>query len=349
MNNKNQDQTVTNSITNQQLLDYIKQQIQEGVSQEIITSNLISRGWQLSDINDAFSKSSNQIFSKQINPTSSIGNASKNIKATISLVLGIIGLIAWLVPLIGAPITIIGLFLGIMGLKSIKRSMAIVGIVLSSIGLFATIVNVSIEAYQGEVGKNYLINKFLNGENYKKNIAQPSPQQLQQQTTSQNNVPDTLEKQPYYNTKHGLKLNVPKGWRIDESGQFNLIVAFINTETDWENYPSKEEAFPFNTNITVGSESAQGYDLDGYINVAQESFKLLTDYKSIENKKVTVNGMQSQILGGTFTQGGVTFRILQLAVEKNGQIYVVTGTTLESTWSQYKDLIESSLMTLTIN
>ena len=41
-------------MINQQLLDYIKQQLQQGVSREIITSNLISQGWQQSDINEAF-------------------------------------------------------------------------------------------------------------------------------------------------------------------------------------------------------------------------------------------------------------------------------------------------------
>lgn len=42
-------------MTNQQLLDYIKQQLQQGVSREIITNNLISQGWQQPDVNEAFS------------------------------------------------------------------------------------------------------------------------------------------------------------------------------------------------------------------------------------------------------------------------------------------------------
>ena len=61
--------------------------------------------------------------------------------ATAALVLGIIGLIAWLLPIIGYPVTIVGLVLGIKSVKSEKRGMAIAGIVMSSIGLVLSLVN----------------------------------------------------------------------------------------------------------------------------------------------------------------------------------------------------------------
>lgn len=152
-------------MVNQQILDYIKQQTQQGVSREIITNNLISQGWQSSDVNEAFSQSTGQNLSAQANQTLNEGDSTKNGKATTGLVLGIIGLIAWFIPLIGAPITIIGLVFSIKGLKSLKRGVAITGIVLSSIGLFATIVNASIGAYQGATGQNPIVNKILNKEN----------------------------------------------------------------------------------------------------------------------------------------------------------------------------------------
>ena len=91
-----------------------------------------------------------------------VGDASKNGKATTGLVLGIIGLVAWFIPIIGTPITIIGLVFGIKGLKSLKRGVAIAGIVLSLIGLLATIVNASIGAYTGATGQNPVVNEILN-------------------------------------------------------------------------------------------------------------------------------------------------------------------------------------------
>ncbi|MBR3575257.1 MAG: hypothetical protein IKN97_08850 [Lachnospiraceae bacterium] len=61
--------------------------------------------------------------------------------ATAALVLGIISLVAWLIPIIGYPVTIVGLVLGIKSVKSEKRGMAIAGIVMSSIGLVLSLVN----------------------------------------------------------------------------------------------------------------------------------------------------------------------------------------------------------------
>lgn len=153
-------------MVNQQILDYIKQQLQQGISKETISSNLLSQGWQQQDVNEAFSQATGQNTAMPRNDNNfGVGDTTKNGKATTGLVLGIIGLVAWFIPLIGAPITIIGLVFSIKGLKSLKRGVAITGIVLCSIGLFATIVNASIGAYQGATGQNYLINKFTNKEN----------------------------------------------------------------------------------------------------------------------------------------------------------------------------------------
>ena len=59
-------------------------------------------------------------------------------KATASLILGIISLVAWLLPLIGYPVSIVGLCLGISNVKKEKDTFSKVGIILSAIGLGIT-------------------------------------------------------------------------------------------------------------------------------------------------------------------------------------------------------------------
>lgn len=81
-----------------------------------------------------------------------------NTKATTPLVLGIIGLLAWIIPLIGLPVTIIGLVKGIKASPSTKRT---VSIVLCIIGLVLTIINGAIGAYTGARGENETVNKIL--------------------------------------------------------------------------------------------------------------------------------------------------------------------------------------------
>ena len=61
--------------------------------------------------------------------------------AITSLVLGLVGLIGWLFPCCGYPITILGLIFGIIGIKKGGKTMATVGIVLSSVTLVLTILN----------------------------------------------------------------------------------------------------------------------------------------------------------------------------------------------------------------
>lgn len=67
-------------------------------------------------------------------------------KAIASLILGLIGIPAWCFPLIGLPIGLIGLILGITGLKSENRVMAILGIILSGNCLVASIIKAALMA-----------------------------------------------------------------------------------------------------------------------------------------------------------------------------------------------------------
>lgn len=196
-------------MVNQQLLNYIKQQLQQGAPQEIISSNLISQGWQQQDVNEAFSQATGQNFTIQGNASFNVGDATKNGKATTGLVLGIIGLIAWFIPLVGAPITIIGLIFSIKGLKSLKRGVAIAGIVLSSIGLFATTVNASIGAYQGATGQNYFVNKFLNKEN--------QATQGETQTTQSNNINDASKTELINQAIQAVKAQMSLPYQIDQA------------------------------------------------------------------------------------------------------------------------------------
>jgi len=80
------------------------------------------------------------------------GIGSKKGPAIASLVLGVNSLWAWFLPLVGFPVSILGLLMGIVGRKSSIKKMAMAGLILSIIGLVATIINSAIGAYQGATG-----------------------------------------------------------------------------------------------------------------------------------------------------------------------------------------------------
>lgn len=60
--------------------------------------------------------------------------------ATASMVLGIIGLVAWMLPLVGFPVNIVGLVLGVTQGKYKTFSAAKAGMIMSIIGLVLTII-----------------------------------------------------------------------------------------------------------------------------------------------------------------------------------------------------------------
>lgn len=62
-------------------------------------------------------------------------------KSIASFVLGLVGLIAWLLPLAGYPVTIVGLVLGCIARKTEKNGFNLTGIILSIITLLLTLGN----------------------------------------------------------------------------------------------------------------------------------------------------------------------------------------------------------------
>jgi len=74
-------------------------------------------------------------------------------KAVTSLVLGIVGMLAWLLPIIGLPVTITGLVFGIRSMNSANKGIAITGLTLSIIGIVLSIIDAAIGAYMGATGQ----------------------------------------------------------------------------------------------------------------------------------------------------------------------------------------------------
>ncbi|MDD6207590.1 MAG: DUF4190 domain-containing protein [Clostridiales bacterium] len=73
-----------------------------------------------------------------------------------SMVLGLIGIIAWILPLVGYPVLITGLVLGIKGLeRKAGKGMAVAGIVLCCVFLVFTLINSiagAMKAVNGSIG-----------------------------------------------------------------------------------------------------------------------------------------------------------------------------------------------------
>jgi hypothetical protein len=83
-------------------------------------------------------------------------------KPVASLVLGLIGLVACFIPIIGLPVTITGLVFGIKACRRVKNGMAIAGTILCSIGLVLSVMNFAWGAYLGATGQHPVVNRLTN-------------------------------------------------------------------------------------------------------------------------------------------------------------------------------------------
>lgn len=70
-----------------------------------------------------------------------------------SMILGLCGLVAWCLPLVGYPVTIVGLILGCIGRNKGGKGMATAGIILSIITLLFTLANSIAGIYLNTMGQ----------------------------------------------------------------------------------------------------------------------------------------------------------------------------------------------------
>ena len=62
-------------------------------------------------------------------------------RAKVGFILGIISIIAWIIPIIGLPVTVCAIVFSSLGLNSEKRTKAIWGLVLGIVFVCATLLN----------------------------------------------------------------------------------------------------------------------------------------------------------------------------------------------------------------
>jgi len=115
-------------MINQQLLDYIKQQLQQGISREIISSNLTQQGWQQQDISKAFSQMSGQNTTIEIIKYPFSPATAENVNQIDNFLFLIYSILVQLITFVFTGITLLATLAGLVvfpilkGLKLIESS-----------------------------------------------------------------------------------------------------------------------------------------------------------------------------------------------------------------------------------
>lgn len=92
-----------------------------------------------------------QLNAPKIQNQNTLGNSKRDTFSLVGMILGICAILAWLIPLIGYPCTILGIIFSSCGLNSNKKNMSVAGLVLSIIFLILTLINSIIGALIGSI------------------------------------------------------------------------------------------------------------------------------------------------------------------------------------------------------
>ena len=229
-------------------------------------------------------------------------------------------------PIIGFLYHGAGLYLGWKGLKSPKRTVAIVGLTLCAAGIVAVpILRIALGAAAKPAEPDFY--RFLEVENF----------------ASSRSASGTLETRRYRNEKSGFSLRLPKGWTIEENAAGGPQVFFYSPK------PDEVGGKPFTANINVISGPNEG-------KTAEELRQLLkTQLESLKGSAVVEEGAiasEDRTIGLTiglrFPIQGVAVRNLILIAEGGGNLHVLTATALDSTWSLHEQEIRDSLATVRV-
>lgn len=79
--------------------------------------------------------------SNEENNSNTMNNNKNSVRALTGFILGLCSLVAWYIPLIGFPVTILGIIFSAFGINSNRKGMAIAGLILSIIFFVVTIIN----------------------------------------------------------------------------------------------------------------------------------------------------------------------------------------------------------------
>ncbi len=248
-------------------------------------------------------------------------NDTKGMFALVSIIAGVVSIISNFLPVRGATALVLSggavfvfaiaaIVLGVMGLKSSRRLIATIGMVLGILGI---IVFVSLFVYGLIVG-----------------IART----VAQQNVSASPAAQTL----YTDSQHRFSMMPPAGWQTDASGQKGTLVIFMSPTADSVNGSS------FRSNINVVSGSLNGKTLDQYVDEQKAALGAnFQDFSLVQDNVTVINGMPARILGVTFTTNGLQLHDLQASVADGDTVYVVTASTLDSTWAAYQASFANAL------
>lgn len=152
-------------------------------------------------------------------------------------------------------------------------------------------------------------------------------------------LPDVLfEEKPYRNELAKFQINVPLGWKIDDSGKSSSVVVLIDPKA------TIASGSALLTYVNVSTSLATGGLLKDYVESARTGLvKAYENYVIEEDKDLQISGNTYHFIGGSYTAHNTKFSNRNLLLVFNNRGYAISATAPVSVWSKKELLLNATL------
>ncbi len=293
---------------NQDLVDYIRQQLKTGVSKNKITDTLLGQGWQQTDLDEAFAAAAG---AKRA-PETPAGkdNGFQEIEEDISR------------PKFGRQAILL----------------AIAGI--AALAVLAGVAMLFLPSEKKGGGDTA-------GGQPTDTPAENSGATTQNETPADTDqIPAALDVDTAALAREmeGL-IQPPSGWQ-EKTGEISLQAALYFMKPAAEKDASGKTIFNEFVNITRGSIKARGAaDAAAYLEKRKAALQSkIASYKITSERKIKLaGGEEATLINASFTQNGLAMKNTQLFAFKGDFAYIVTAVVLASNWDKEKDMVGAAV------
>jgi hypothetical protein len=295
---------------NQELVDYIKQQMNLNVSKNKITDVLLAQGWQQVELDEAFSAAEGGSLSLKFTDRGGNDQTAEDDFAGDS----------------GSPnrktvITVVSVLAGIA---------IMVGLVLVFAG------------GKKETSAPVVVTETPKSEEKKATTTPAAPEKTPEEIAAEKARAELVTQA---NELTSL-ITAPEGWGSRQGAMSARPLAVFFKPTVEKDAEGKEV---FNESITITKESVKGKDTstpEEYVIKSRETITAtLKDYKVTAQKPVTLaDGSQATLVGGSFSQSGLALRSIQLYAFKGDDVYVVSAVASAANWNAESDMLGAAVL-----
>jgi hypothetical protein len=302
---------------NQELVDYIKQQMKVNVSKNKVVEVLLEQGWRQSEIDEAFLVAGGPAGAVKV------GGFGENQFEEGGLERSVAGTAAnrRMIMYVAAGLVVLAIFAAIIILPSLGSNKE-----------NPTVVNNP---------KPLVVPDKVRV----KTVVSPTV------ANSQNAASDAMKAQISAGLMAEIKkleasIQPPAGW-VEREGTVRTrpLVVFFKPTTEKDS--SGKDVY--NENISISEDIYKSVDVtnpDGYVARAKGIIQAaVPSYKMVTEKKVKLgDGTEATLIGGSLSQNGLALKSMQLYAFKGDNACVITGIVAAANWDKEKDAVGAAVM-----